>query len=442
MNEERIEEILKNIGAEDVPADVHKIAEQTSKEFTKTLTQTKQAKHNALWEYIMTSKITKLAAAAVIIIGALVAINFYAGSGTGVALADVLDRIERVQAFMYRIDMKMTGNMMPNMPSGQQEMQATIIISNEFGMKMETRMTDPANNQETMAQQMYIIPDQKMMLMVMPEQKKYMRMEFSDDLLTRMKKQNNDPRETIKQIMSCEYTELGRSTIDGIEVEGFRTTDPAFAGGAMEDVMYTLWVDVENWLPVRAEMNLRMNEQMQMSGTMYDFQWDIPLDKSEFEPVIPEDYTAFPTDGMKMPAMNEESAIEGLKLLSELTGKYPENLNIMTLVQEINKLKDSQDPAAMKFKKELEQLQTEEERAAKTMEMMMPIQSLGGFYITLVQEKKDPTYYGDSIGPNDVDAVLLRWKTSEDNYRVIFGDLTTEDVTAEELAELENPPSQ
>jgi hypothetical protein len=36
-----------------------------------------------------------------------------------------------------------------------------------------------------------------------------------------------------------------------------------------------------------------------------------------------------------------------------------------------------------------------------------------------------------------VEAVLLRWKISDDQYRVIFGDLSTMDVTAEQLAELE-----
>jgi len=33
--------------------------------------------------------------------------------------------------------------------------------------------------------------------------------------------------------------------------------------------------------------------------------------------------------------------------------------------------------------------------------------------------------------------MLLRWKISDNQYRVIFGDLTAADVTAEELAELE-----
>ena len=40
---------------------------------------------------------------------------------------------------------------------------------------------------------------------------------------------------------------------------------------------------------------------------------------------------------------------------------------------------------------------------------------------------------------DDIDAVLMRWKISDGEYRVIFGGLTTENITAEELAELEKP---
>ncbi len=65
MDRENIEEILKRLGSEDVPADVHKIAEETSREFSKTLAQ---PRHYVLWEYIMKSPITKLAVAAAVII--------------------------------------------------------------------------------------------------------------------------------------------------------------------------------------------------------------------------------------------------------------------------------------------------------------------------------------------------------------------------------------
>ena len=231
MNSENIEEILKSIGAENVPADVHKIAEEKSESFTKSLTQSEQ---HLLWSNIMKARITKLAAAAVIIIVAVVGIHQIGSSG--VALADVLDRIEQAQVFMYRMKMTITGAMMQGMPSGEKEMEGMVTISNSYGMKMEMTTTDANTGQEEMRQQMYILPDQKVAFMVMPEQKKFTRMEFDDDFLARMKKQNNDPREMVKQIMSCEYTELGRSVIDGVEVEGFQTTDPTFAGGAMGDV--------------------------------------------------------------------------------------------------------------------------------------------------------------------------------------------------------------
>ena len=69
--------------------------------------------------------------------------------------------------------------------------------------------------------------------------------------------------------------------------------------------------------------------------------------------------------------------------------------------------------------------------------MMRQIQSLVMFYTTLVQEKKEPAYYGESVTPADTDKVLLRWKTSDSEYRVIFGDLRAETVTPEKLAELE-----
>ncbi len=59
------------------------------------------------------------------------------------------------------------------------------------------------------------------------------------------------------------------------------------------------------------------------------------------------------------------------------------------------------------------------------------------FYDKLVREKKDVAYYGDKITVEDSGKVLMRWKISDNEYRVIFADLTAENVSAEELAELE-----
>jgi outer membrane lipoprotein-sorting protein len=436
-----VEDILRKMGGEDVPADVRKIAEETSRDFDKTLMQTRQSKHYFLWENIMKSKVIKLAAAAVIVMGILLVINFLVGTGSSVALADVLKKVEQVQAFMYKMKMIMTGSMGPGMPSMNTEMDYTITISNSYGMKWDVNTIDVNTGRKEMCK-LYMLPERKLMLTIMPEQKKYMQMEFDDDMLAKMRKQNNDPREMIKQIMNHQYTELGRSEIDGIEVQGFRTTNPAFGGGAMEDVNVVLWVDAEKRLPVRMEIDGKMGEQIQVSAVIYDFQWDVPVNASEFEPVIPEDFTAFPAEGMKMPSMTEEAAIGGLRFFAEITGQYPKNLNLMNLMQEFAALKDHTNltEAGLKIQEEMKQMQTDEERAKRAMEMMQPVQSLGMFYMALVQDKKEPAYYGDKVTAEFGHAVLMRWKTDEGQYRVIFGDLTAEDVNAERLAELESTP--
>ena len=75
MNADNIEEILKTIGAEDVPADVHKIAQETSNNFSRSLERATQPKQHLVWEYIMKNRIAKLAAAAVVIVAVVLSID-------------------------------------------------------------------------------------------------------------------------------------------------------------------------------------------------------------------------------------------------------------------------------------------------------------------------------------------------------------------------------
>jgi outer membrane lipoprotein-sorting protein len=433
MNDDRIEEILNSIGAEEIPAEAHKIAQDASNNFSKFLRQPSQPAKPSLLELIMRSRTTKLAAAAVIVIAVLAGLPFLPKNTASVTLAGVAEKLGQVKAIMYRMKMHVTGSMVPGTPQVSQDMESTIIISNDFGMKMEMDMTDPNTGKKT-TQQMYVVPDSKLIVMVMPEQKKFTRIEFSDDLLAQMKKQNNDPREMIKQMMGAKYTELGKSEINGIEVEGFETTDPAIYGGAMGDVKVILWVDAATWLPVLIEMDMTINEKMRITGTIYDYQWNIPVDKSIFEPVIPADYEAFPKEGMKMPEMTEEAAIEGLKIFADLCGHYPKQANMMDVMQEISAVMFKQVP------KEKPGDMTETELVAKVMETMRPVQSFALLYMTLVQDKKEPVYYGESVGPEDIGAVLMRWKTAQNEYRIIFGDLSARTVTGEQLAELEKQP--
>lgn len=58
-------------------------------------------------------------------------------------------------------------------------------------------------------------------------------------------------------------------------------------------------------------------------------------------------------------------------------------------------------------------------------------------YEHLAQQGKDIVFYGDSVDPRDSNAVLIQWKLANGKYKVVFGDLREETVSAEELIRLQ-----
>jgi len=385
------------------------------------------------WRRTMRNPITKVAIAAGIVIACTVGLFLWTGTGSGIALADVLTRIQQVSVYMYQMSMTVSGQATTG-TAVDQNVHATILLSEDCGMKMNMEMTDPNGTTVTYHEQ-YVLPQKKILITIMPEHKKYMQIELDDTQFANLQKQNNDPGAMVKQILDCEYENLGRSTLGGIAVEGFRTTDPAYLGGMMGEIDATIWVDVKTQLPVRTEMEMQMGE-MHVHGVVHDFEWDVSVDADEFEPVIPEDYTALSSVPFKVPATSEETALKGLRLAADLTGRYPEKLDIMTLTSYTGKIIMGDTPVAKRIRKEHTGL-AREKYIAKITETIMPIQGIGTFYTLLTAEKKDPAYYGKLVCPEDKELVLMRWKASDTEYRVIFGDLHTETVTAETLAILE-----
>jgi hypothetical protein len=58
-------------------------------------------------------------------------------------------------------------------------------------------------------------------------------------------------------------------------------------------------------------------------------------------------------------------------------------------------------------------------------------------YDLLVREGLDVVYYGRVVDPKDKSAVLMHWKVSDGRYKVLFGDSSEKEVTAEELIKLQ-----
>ena len=106
-----------------------------------------------------------------------------------------------------------------------------------------------------------------------------------------------DPKSVIQKFLSHEHRELGAKTIEGVVCEGIETTDPAFAGVSfpLESLMARVWVSVETGYPIQLECEISgyngEDGQLLRSAVIADqFQWDVELDPSLFEPNIPPDY--------------------------------------------------------------------------------------------------------------------------------------------------------
>jgi hypothetical protein len=396
------------------------------------------------WRTIMRSPLTKVAIAAVVMIACLIGLSLWRTTGSGIALADVVARMEKVKAFRCRWSDKMTGDGLNKKPYSSED-RGTFLISQEYGWKTIFEEPDPNGGKSTF-EELYRLSDKKTLIRILHKQKKYSREELDARWAEELWKSANDPRTVTKRILECKHESLGRSTIDGIEVEGFQSNDPNCLDNGKAKVKVAvdvkMWADVKTRLPVRYEFTTAYYDQMgdriidQDHFVMHDFQWDVPVDAAECVPVIPDDYTG---TVVKFPAhITEEIAIQGLKIGVELLGNYPDPerfINFSTVLQ--SALEKSETSAAMRLKEELKGL-SEDDKAQRLSDATLPIRCLVRFYRVLQWwDKKDPAYYGKTVTPKDADKVLMRWKVSDKEYRVIFGDLHAQTVTPQRLAELE-----
>jgi hypothetical protein len=427
MNNENIKEILRSIGAEEVPADIRKLAQETSNNFSKSLTQQQQKpRQHILLEYIMRSRLPKLAAAAVIVIAVLIGLHI--SGDNNVAWAKVIENVERIMTVAYKMDMKMKG--FPGVPQGESldiDLDAKMEYNKGFFLAATTHA-----GKEVVETKSYVMFDQDAIVTVLPKQKKYIKMKLTGELLEEMKKENGDPRSTLRQMMEYEYTELGHDTIDGIRVEGIEVTDPAMLHGMVDTLVARLWCDVKTDLPVLMTIKgTADNGAVVWDMTLRDYGWNVEIEPGLLEPNIPDDYEMLAEAEIGGGGKDGKDLVESLRFFSEMAdGRYPSTLTGMTVVNEFVQVLRAkfagQEPG--------------EEQMKEVMGKVVKLQTVGMTYSTMVQDGNEPAYYGDKVTSEFPHAVLMRWKMSDNTYRVIFGDLSIKDVTPAKLTELEALP--
>ena len=116
------------------------------------------------------------------------------------------------------------------------------------------------------------------------------------------------PRGLVEFFMAIEHKKLGRSRIDGREVEGVEAVDTGIWPipdkfdflFPVKQITWRFWIDVETSLPVRAEYEvitdrglLTRMKKLKVVCKAYDFEYHEEAREEMFKPEIPDDYTEF-----------------------------------------------------------------------------------------------------------------------------------------------------
>lgn len=234
----------------------------------------------------MRSRITKLAAAAaVIIIVLLVGVYQFGGSidGASVAWGEVAKKVEASRGVICR------GRDVASWRDSGPDYTMNYLSS--------THSRHDSYKGDQIYKTFYSDYNKKTSVFIDHGHKSYIK-----KTLERMEQNDlwRNPKSLVQKFLSHEHREMGQKTVEGVLCEGIETTDPTFdetnsnSNFTVDSLMARLWVSVETGYPVLLEFEVTRtagdNEKLHITSIADQFQWDVELDESIFEPNIPADY--------------------------------------------------------------------------------------------------------------------------------------------------------
>jgi len=248
----------------------------------------------------MESKITRYSAAAVVALAAALVLlsPFGTSDSGGIVWADVVRNMDKVQMFVHK-----EHRFYYELGEEEPFLKADAIkhICPKYGIVEEQYTTEG-----DLMHRVYILGEPREVICVLPETKKYFKAPVSDSMAQLINRLT--PRGLVEYFMAIEHKELGRSRIDGHEVEGFETTDLTIWPFhdtlhfffPVKQITWRFWIDVESSLPVRVEYEFitdrglftRM-KKLKIVCKAYDFEYHQEVREEVFDPNIPDDYTEF-----------------------------------------------------------------------------------------------------------------------------------------------------
>lgn len=341
----------------------------------------------------MRSGITKLAAAAAIIVVAVVGIHQLGGplAGGTVTFADVIEPIlnARTVVLDFIVGSEETGTVMQDLIAGSK-------IRRTF------------SNMETI---LIIDIDNAKMLTLDPVGKSAVYMDIQGPLQEGTKSYLGLVRDIVSEIVdnpNIPVQGLGEREIDGQRAVGFLLSEPK--------IKLTIWADAETAAPIRIEMLMGQSQTI-----IKNIEFDVPVDESLVSMDIPDGYTLHEGE-LDYTDFDEQDFIIILQFWAEhvLGGNFPDSVS----AKDILKMR----PA---LRQKIDQLNISDE------EKMQIGAAMGRGFIFFRQLEFSDTdwhYVGKGVELGDANtAVFLYRPEGSEYYRVMFGDLHIEEVAPENL---------
>ncbi len=341
-------------------------------------------------ETIMKSRITKLAAAAVIIIAVILGLNITGGPDkANVAWAEVVRPILNARTAI--MDIKI----------GPEENQ--LLLHDEI-MGSRIRRTVP-NIQGTDI----IIDLEEMKVITLSHVEKtaaYIEMDGLGNIQNYLKLL----QDIVKKMQNKAKYQVENLGLQEIEGQYYIV----FVAESDNDTI-NIWADPETTLPTRIEQ-----KTPNMQIICDNLQFDVDLDESRFSLEVPDDYTIL-NAGIDFGKNNESEFIETLRIWAEIIedGQFPDSINIENAVS-----------IGLKFDKKLKQANlTEQQQLQIAMQF-----GQGLVFIRFFKGQGQWYYAGKSVKLGDSNTPIF-WYQPQDSetWRIIYGDLRIEDASPENL---------
>ncbi|MHC4693027.1 MAG: hypothetical protein ACYS67_09805 [Planctomycetota bacterium] len=388
-NEDDFKTIVNRLNIDDEPNPAHResLRGQMLSAFNENQERT-QTGTRPLWRTIVKSPIGKLAAAAVIIIAVLFGIHMIGGSNS-IAFADVLEQVRDFRPYSCTVTSQYEGK--PTVT--RHVMNLNLQQRREVYTGGYVQIFDLSQNPVKM---LAVDPEKKLAIEKMSPGIKSGR---NFDLLRHLSLFENMPDK-------FNVEDLGGRRIEGQKAKGFHVP------GKNND--WTIWADAQTGLPIRIEL---IHPKIGQKITMSKFEFDVDFDESLFELKAPQGY-AF----KQILDPIEQDMIEGLEAVARfLGGEFPSVFEFRGLQKVLREYIEENNVSVSE-----DQMQSLGNKLSRGLKYFARINSNKDYFKL--------SYAGGGVRLGDTDSAILSYRPQgSETYRVIYGDLSVQDVAGDNL---------